>query len=371
MIDAAFYSEQYVGSGMMRNKDMIVRWINMGGLKGGFSLFPRRWGWDPQVPVRLHLSELEPKLQMMYLNDTIVRKGETWQSGEWVLTPHRNGWAAGIAPYKAWVKQNYKPLYPMPKHVREGIGFRSVFMSQYQPADPKDAIFTFKDLPKLAAESKANGLDEMVIWAWCEAFTLPLPKPFAHLGSEKDMVDAAKECKKLGVNLAPFITVLQAGPKTAARYNLKIDGRKGWTYHTELIPTRNPGYATYMASAQVATTNKLWQKDVLAGVKHLIDIGIPSVCWDQFYNTPDSEPNMESLAKQIKDYARKADPECTFSGEELLNFELDANYLDYTWNWDGYMDRQVLTSAFPSPRIDACISSSPMAEKKPLLIICI
>jgi hypothetical protein len=49
-------------------------------------------------------------------------------------------------------------------------------MSQYQPADPKDAIFTFKDLPKLAAECKENGLDEMVIWAWCEAFTLPLPK---------------------------------------------------------------------------------------------------------------------------------------------------------------------------------------------------
>ena len=84
MIDAAFYSAQYVGSGMMKNKDMIVRWMDLGGLNGGISLFPKRWGWDPQVPVRLRLSELEPKLRMMCLNDTLIKKGETWQSGEWV-----------------------------------------------------------------------------------------------------------------------------------------------------------------------------------------------------------------------------------------------------------------------------------------------
>ncbi|MCK9641427.1 MAG: hypothetical protein M0R39_16095, partial [Prolixibacteraceae bacterium] len=87
-------------------------------------------------------------------------------------------------------------------------------------------------------------------------------------------------------------------------------------------------------------------------------------CWDQFYTTPDPEPNMISLAKQILDVAKKRDPHCTFSGEELLNFELDASLLDYTWNWDGYMDRKVLTSAFPSPRINSCISSSPLAVKK-------
>jgi len=364
MIDAAFYSAQYVGSGMMKNKDMIVRWMDLGGFSGGISLFPKRWGWDPQIPVRLRRSELDPKLRMMCLNDTLIKKDVTWQSGEWVLTPHQNGWAAGIVPYKAWIKQNYRRYYPIPKHVREGIGFRSVFMSQYQPADPKDAIFTFKDLPKLAAESKENGLDEMVIWAWCEAFTLPLPKPFAHLGTEQDMIDAVKACKKLGVNLVPFITVLQANPKTAPRYGLKVIGTKGWTYHTELIPTRNPGYATYMSTVQAGPTNKLWQSDVLSSLKHLVDIGIPSFCWDQFYTTPDPEPNMISLAKQIMDYAKKTDPESTFSGEELLNFELDANYLDYTWNWDGYMDRQVLTSAFPSPRINCCISSSPLAVKK-------
>jgi hypothetical protein len=364
MIDAASYSVQYVGSGMMRNKDMVLRWIDLGGLNGGLSLFPKRWGWDPQVPLRIRRSELEPKLRMMCLNDTLVTQGRSWKSGEWVLTPHRNGWAAGIAPYKRWVNQNYKRYKPMPRHVREGIGFRTVFMSQYQPADPGDALFTFRDLPKLAAECKENGLDEMVIWAWCEAFTLPLPKPFTHLGTQQDMIDAVRECRKLGVNLVPFITVLQANQKTAPRYNLKVVDNKGWTYHTELIPIRNPQYATYMSTIQAGPISQLWQKDVLAGLKDLADSGIPSVCWDQFYTTPDPEPNMISLAKKIIDYSIKIDPESTFSGEELLNFELDAGLLDYTWNWDGYMDRKVLTSVFPSPRINCCISSSPLVVKK-------
>lgn len=364
MIDAASGSVQYVGSGMMKNKDMIVRWMDLGGLGGGVSLFPKRWGWDPQVPVRLQLSEPEAKLRLMCLNDTVIKRNEVWESGEWVLTPHKSGWAAGIAPYKRWVKQNCSRYYPLPKHVREGIGFRSVFMSQYQPADPKDAIFTFRDLPELAAECKENGLDEMVIWAWCEAFALPLPKPFAHLGTEQEMSEAAVACRKLGVNLVPFITVLQANKKTAPRYGLEVTGSKGWTYHTELIPFRNPGYATYMSTVQAGPTNKRWQSDVLEGLTRLANLGITSFCWDQFFTTPDPEPNMISLAKHIIDQSKKRDPESTFSGEELLNFELDAAYLDYTWNWDGYMDRKALTSAFPSPRINSCISSSPLAVKK-------
>ena len=28
---------------------MWARWLDLGGLNGGFSLFPRRWGWDPRT----------------------------------------------------------------------------------------------------------------------------------------------------------------------------------------------------------------------------------------------------------------------------------------------------------------------------------
>jgi len=362
MIDFAAYSVEHKAGGIFN--DMFVRWMDIGGLTGGLSLFPKRWGWDPQVTVRLHLSEIEDKIRLLCVHDVTIKPGEKWRSGEFWLTPHECGWAKGIEPYREWVKRNYKREYPVPRHVREGLGYRTTWMCQTQPHDPLDAIFTFRDLPKLAKEGRDHGLDEMVLWAWNKGFVLPLPGPYAHLGTERDMVNAVKECKKLGVNVAPFISVLQANPETAPRYGLKVTDNNGWTYHTELIPRWNPPYATAFSCVPVGPLNPKWQEDVLAGCKHLVDIGIDSLSWDQYWTTNDPPPNMNSLSSQIRAYAKQRDPESTFSGEELWNLEIDSAYLDYTWNWGGYRDCRAFTSVFPSPRVNCCITSSAAAVKK-------
>jgi hypothetical protein len=126
----------------------------------------------------------------------------------------------------------------------------------------------------------------------------------------------------------------------------------------------NPPYASGSATVEVGPTNSLWQQDVLAGTRHLVEIGIPSLCWDQVWTTNVPEPNQISLVKQIREYALRADPEATFSGEELWNMETDAAVLDYTWNWIGYRDCRALTSVFRAPRINCNISSSPLVVKK-------
>ena len=53
----------------------------------------------------------------------------------------------------------------------------------------------------------------------------------------------------------------------------------------------------------------------------------------------------------------------------MRNWEIDANILDYTWNWPtpyGYAGRDYrpLTSVFPTPRLNYCIDSSPLAVKR-------
>lgn len=362
MIDGASYSAKYEAGGLFHS--MIARWMDFGGLSGGFSLFPKRWGWEPQVVTRLQLSEVDQSLTLMCLHDVEIKPDQTWESGEFWLTPHTGGWAKGIEPFRAWVKQNFKREWPMPKHVREGLGFRTVWMCQNQPGDPKDAIFTFKDLPKLAAESKDHGLDEMTIWAWNKGFVLPLPGPYPHLGTEQQMIDAIAESKKIGVNVVPFISVLQANTETAPRYGLKVIDNNGWTYHTELIPRWNPPYASGFACVPIPTNNALWQSDVLAGAKHLIDSGIPSLGWDQFWSTNTPPPNLNSLTTQIRKLAKAKDPESTFMGEELWNIDVDSAQLDYTWDWGSYRDMRPLTSVYPAPRVNCCISESPISVKK-------
>ena len=107
-------------SGGLHLSDMIVRWIDFGGLDGGLSLFPRRWGWEPEVPVMLQHSEVEQKLRLVYLHAATIPPGGQWQSGEFWLTPHAGGWAKGIGPYRDFAASHFEREWPLPRHVREG-----------------------------------------------------------------------------------------------------------------------------------------------------------------------------------------------------------------------------------------------------------
>lgn len=357
MTDAAAFCAEYQSGGMFHS--LGLRWFDYGSLKGGFNFFARRWGFDPPITVRLHLSEIEQKLRILCRHDATIAPGASWESGEFWLTPHTGGWAAGIEPYRAWVKQNYKRIVPLSKRVREGIGYRTVWMCQLYPNDQQDVVFGFKDLPALAKESKQHGLDEMILWGWGPGFERPLPPPFPILGTQQDFADAVKACRDIGVNVFPFISVVQATSANAPKYGLSVGDNNGWTYHTELVPRWNPPYASALACVGIPTSNELWQKEVLESCNKLVDAGITSLGWDQYWTTNAQTPNMQTLTEKIRAYSRQRDPESTFCGEELWNLEIDSGYLDYTWNWGGYRDCRVLTSVLPTPRVNVCVSESP------------
>ena len=351
-------------TGDLNDTKMIVRWMDLGSLRGGFSLFPRRWGWDARTRILLRLSDRSHQLRLMSEHSVDIESGDLWSSGEFCLTPHKNGWAKGIEVYREWAREHMQREYPLPKHVRDGLGFRSVWMCQNQPNDPQDAVWAFKDLGSLAREAKEHGLSEMVMWIWHKPFVLPFPPAYSHLGGEQEMVKAVIQCKELGVNIAPFVSVLQAEKKTAERYGLTVKpGSGNWTYHTELIPRFNPLYASGFTCAQADTTNIAWQEDVLSSCKRLIESGIPSLCWDQYWSVPE-KPNLNTLTSDIRKLAKRQDPESTFAGEELRNFEINSNYLDYTWNWGHHEDIQPLVSVFQAPRINVNINDSPEAVKQ-------
>lgn len=345
---------EYKSGGMF--SEMWLRWMDLGGRKGGLSCFQKAWGWDPRVAVRLHLDPEEPKLRLLCVHPVTIEPGAKWESGDFVLTPHANGWARGIEPYAEWARTRLKKEFPMPRHVRDGLGFRTLWMSRGFPKDPDDAIWRFADLAALAEESSAHGLNEMVMWGYTEGFKLPIPKPAASLGTEEELAGAVKRCRELGVNVAPFVSVLQAGHDTGPKYGLTVPREGGWAQHPEAIPPFQAPYISLLQCAAVDTGNELWQKEVLESCKHYIDIGIPSLSWDQFWTEPSM--NIIKLMSRVRIEARKVDPESTFSAEELWNMEVDADHLDYTWNWGGFRDCQAFTSVFPSPRISCIVTGA-------------
>lgn len=361
--DAAAYQSETKSGG--RFSGMVARWLDLSSLQGGFSLFPRLWGWDDQVTVRVHHSETEDKLRLLYRNDMDLKPGEIWKSHEFVLTPHTQGWAKGIEPFRGWVREHYdrERVLPLPKHVRDGLGFRTIWMSLGWPDDPQDAVFKAADIPALAKESREYGLDEIVVWGWNLGFTIPIPGPFPHLGTESQFTDAIRESREQhGVNVVPFISVVLAAGETAQRYSLQVSDN-GWTQHTETVPRFNPPYSNLYSCAQLGPNNDQWRSEVFDSIKRMNRAGYRSLSWDQFWNLS-PEINMTRLAEDICRLNRASDPESTFSGEQLWNIDIDSRYLDYTWNWGGYGDYQAYTHAYPAPRFNICISDSAWSVKR-------
>jgi hypothetical protein len=344
---------------VLDGKNLVIKWMDIGGRNGGLSIFSKDWGVNNGYDdgVFLRLSETSHKLRYLRTLTTNIAPNASWQSAEYILTPHHHSWAKGIIPYRLWAKQNFKPLYPLPDHVRDGLGYRTIWMRNFFYAkDPKGNNFRFKDLPKVAREAKEHGLDELVLWGWNDAFTLPLPPPNPFLGTEQDLVNSVAECKKIGVNVAPFRSVMIT--QTATKYGLEPSTE--YNYDPEFVPELNPRYAVAgKGAATVPSSNKLWQEEALTSTKRLIDIGVPSISWDQFFNVGPGR-YLDTLITQIRKIAKEKDPQSTFSGEAGTNMENEYSYLDYTWNWDysDGCDYRALISLLPSPRINLNIDGS-------------
>ncbi|HQP98282.1 MAG TPA: hypothetical protein PLY86_07500 [bacterium] len=339
-----------------------TRWIDFGGLCNGFCVFPEQWGWESESRIRLQRSELDGKVRLSYVHNVQVEPKQTWKSAEFRITPHTHGWAEGIEPYREFVTRNLKREYPLPRHIREGLGYRTIFMMNGgTPNTKEDIVYGYQDFPRVAREAKAHGLEELVPWFWTDSFQLPLTT-MPILGSDQDLADAVAECKELGVNVSPFISIYVLANPTAARFGLKPIEGKGWTYHVDMIPMFNPPYASAQATAGIDPSNEGWQKEVFENWKKFIDMGVPSVVWDVYEGTR-KEPNVYTLTSQIRKLARERDPESVFAGESLTSLEIESAYLDYTWNWLNYVDCRPYASVFPAPRVAVNIDSSPEIVK--------
>ncbi len=345
---------------------IVEPWTDLGGIKGGISMFPKRWGWDPmRSSIMLHLSEKTGKIRMLRQYKESVEPKTTWNSEEFVVTVHENGWAKGIVPFKKWVADHINPEYPLPKHVEDGLGFRTVYMAaSAMPGDPAgEVVYRFSDLPEIALDAKEHGLDEMVVWFWCPPFEIPM-KPLHTLGTKEEFVLAVKECRNIGVNVTPFISVFALADPTASKYGLEVRKDGGWTYHTDMVPMFNPYYATGRWTTGADQHNVEWQKDVIATCSEWIEAGVPSIAWDVWKLTTPKRPNLISLTEDLRRMAKAADLQSVFAGESQDRIEVECDYLDYTWNWRVYSDVQAFNAVFAAPRINVNIDTSVHQTKR-------
>jgi hypothetical protein len=348
-----------------------LRWLDYGDLSAGFSLFQKKWREGERPDIWANLSETqEDCLRLCWdhkLNNGAIKPGQVWESGEFVLTCHRGGWAKGITPFREYVRQvNPKPLYELPEHIRTGLGYRSAWMMEHLETDPSRAYFRFADIGRLAEEAKRHGLNEVVIWGWTDGFfKLPF-RSDPNLGTEEEFISGIKRAKAIGVNVAPFVSCQLIHRDYLARYGKTRVTRSQYTYHGDLVPTLNPTYAQPFAcgGAVIEPANEQWRKDVEDSFRYWLDRGVASFCWDVFggHDVTDRTAMLD-LASKLRGMARSIDPQSSFSAETVsrTGFEWDGQLVDYTWNWvTAYADCGPILSVLKTPRPNCIVEDSPL-----------
>ena len=373
----------------------VMNWLDYGSLCGGFSLFQKKWrDRDYRRPdILTYVSERQPdRVRLACWQPGRVGAGETWESPEYVLTPHEGGWAKGIETYRTYVRE-VNPPHEIPKRVREGLGYLSIWMSDAHETIPELAAMRYKDLTGIAQDTKEHGIDEMAVWRWCHHLEMPIPHRKV-LGTAEEWVQAVKDCRAMDVNIAAALGIHLLHHTQLARYGVAYTARNAWNFHRDLIPNFNPAYLKGLpldhAGQTVPPSNPVWQEDVEKSLAEWIDRGVASFTWDVFGGGgPDGalssryEDNVGliDVIKRVRARARKVDPESTFNAEtnSISGLEWDGEVLDYTWNWisdqfkEGhlttttyveYIEAAPILNVLRSPRVNYNIESSPLAVKK-------
>ena len=345
------------------------RWLDFGTYEKGLSIFNSRWGERRATQCYLKLNNKMNTLRIAFPEEVTVSAGGEWESDVFVVTPHDYGWANGIDEYRNWVNKNINRVVPVPKRIKEGLGFRTIWPVTQYPQVKESVIWPYEMLPELAKENKEHGIDELVMWDPA-FFTLPFSEacfnPLA--GGKEEFMKALEKCKEIGIRLTPFVSYLSVWRDQARKYGWEpCAAGNGWTYHPDMIPQMRPAYGTVMTCAGADIDNKMWQEDVETAFKNFRDLGLYSVSWDQFVmKSGNADDGLLSNVRKHRLEAYKSDPEASFSGEDVASLEISADYMDYTWEWFGWslkFDIRPFNSVFPSPRVNVNIAGDPLGAK--------
>lgn len=359
-----------------------LRWLDFGSLKGGLSIYQKRWREGERPDIRTYMSDQAPRsLRLCWEHYekigelAAVEPGKTWESGDFVLTPHRGSWAKGIEPYREFVRQvNPQRFFEVPEHITHAAAYQTIWMIEHHETQPEKAYFTYKDFPEIAREAKEYGIPEIVVWGWYnKGFTLPFEtNPL--LGAEEEFISGIKDARRMGVNIVPFVSCQIIHRDDMARYGkTEVQPDSEYTYHHELIPPFNPAYAKEFAfsGAGIEPDNEQWQADVADSFEYWFEKGVASFSWDVFgfWQTEYKKPLMD-LARRLRTAARRVDPAATFSAETVApaGLEWDGQVLDYTWNWTcnmqgdyvAYIDAGPILNILKGIRLNCLVEDSPL-----------
>ncbi len=358
------------------DRAMGGRWLDYGSLNAGLSLYRQAWGWGPENKgwmgsndtywVKLNHEDRTVRIaSMQYLE---LGNGQTYDSGVYVLTPHEGGWVRGIDAYKAFVKKNQKRVVPVPRCMKEWMGFRTAWLGSGYPKDPEDAAWTYRDLPALADDIAEHGLGGLCLWGWSNSDYFPYTKDtlYPEYGGYDLFRENVKVCREKGVDVYPLVSFVQVWYKQAVERGLPVNAT--WAETIKAVPVFRAPYMKRWSSCNLGNLDQDWWKDAVNESLRFCrdELGMPSIAWDQYILLAGND----ALHELINNYRLETSemyPEAHFSGESTFFMESDIDNCDTQWTWlwwnEGMTDYRPYLYVVETERPNINVDSSPLFAK--------
>jgi len=334
--------EIYKAGGFQRY-NYIGRWYNIGSRKGGFSMYHRHWGWGPESKNEMggneelwvKLNNKTHKLRLASLHNINIKPNEEYDSGEYVITPHKGDWIRGVEPYRQFVVENQKRVLPVPQRVKEMLGMRTIWMQVASATHPNSNIWTYDDFEKIADDMIEHGLYDLSMWGG-NSNDLPQGKEsFSQKpGGFESFKKNLKKIQDKGVRLSPCVSWISAWAGTAEYLGIK-ELKGTWAQTPFAVPMFGAPYIKASRCYQMHDhTNEKWKDAIRKGLRFWRDeCGCPEILWDQYILGDNSDDSIHDIINEYRLETEKLYPNTYFSGESTVYFESEIDNLDFLWNW--------------------------------------
>lgn len=137
-----------------------------------------------------------------------IKESETFLSPPVIVYLHSGDWHAGADFYRAFREPFIEKAEKIsPEWMKNGAGLFAHYDFQWQDGG---IVHTYKDIPILAEEAKAAGINHMLLAGWhCGGFDKGYPLYWTNndLGTEKEFVEGVAAAKKIGVHISLYMNV--------------------------------------------------------------------------------------------------------------------------------------------------------------------
>ncbi len=225
-------------------------------------------------------------LQFTFAKFLFLRQGETWQSGDFVVSPHGGTWHTGARKYRKWADTWFRPQ-PRPDWVNRMKGMFLVIMRQQYG----DRMWKYSDIPYLYQEARKNGINMLALFGWTEGGhdnQYPVYKPDPEMGGEQALRQGLAEVRQAGGNVILYIQGHLMDPTTDfyKEQGERLAARTIWgsPYYEQYNKSHQSGFLRHFSRklfAPVCPGDPAWENLMVAGGRQLLDYGPSGLIYDQ------------------------------------------------------------------------------------------